>query len=931
MKPNVIQSSLKSLVFALGALTFTATAAPPLVKTVPWVAANPLIAHSTYPGKAITLKGTCDQQDANLEWFWDFGDGTPMAAGTVTDPYAIEATHVYAAPAGTVFTARLMVQNLTTNETGSKPYYVTMVDKSLAIEVNIAIDEGLWFLHKNQNRFVDAGVDCGDWSTTMTGWHGILGANVNAFEVNGHLESGDPSNPYTETVQRGLHRILQVLTTRSIGWQALGNPDSNGNGYGVCLDQDYQYYQGGMLMDALVASSTPNALAAAGQAPVGPDPGILGRTYKDIVQDMVDDHAWAQYDSLEFGGWRYSAQDFPDNSACQWAVIGMIAAERAWGCLVPGWVKTANVNWLSYTQIPGWGGYGGTFGYTWPGEFPWGPYASTPSGMVQMVFNGFGRDLPGPGGAPDWDMTETFIRDNFGNTGGATYAIKDYYYGLFSFVKSMILYPYDGDEDPATPDPTPIKLLRSKTPGVAPLDWYGAETSKGDPTNGVARTLVNAQQATGVWWGNNFNGEQFPFETAWAIMMLQKTVFESGAAVAVAKAVPNPAVAGQTITLDGSDSFHQDAAKTIDSWEWDLNSDGVFDVSGPFVTASFNAVGVYPVKLRVTDNGTPEKSAETIINVSVTTPPVAPTADANGPYVFCPESKPWFLDGRRSVNPDEGQSELHSPPYPGDTIREYAWDLDGDGNYDDAFGPTPNVTAFFEAQGAGGHVISLRVTDTTATSYPTSTWPDLTSTTTAEVIVSDVACSCVTLSAEPLIKDIGLTWDVFAADHFNVHRSVTAGGPYTLVGTVPATDPTIFVDHPGILNQMYYYVVRPALANGDEICQSNEVAAEPLHPVPTVACTPTVMSNLAKYYYKLTAASQCFGRNQLLIYVGDTASSQVAGPFTTDKVIYIRTGLAAPSIRAGTGGIAAYVMTKGQARVWAIDPIGQLSTEVVVP
>ena len=65
--------------------------------------------------------------------------------------------------------------------------------------------------------------------------------------------------------------------------------------------------------------------------------------------------------------------------------------------------------------------------------------------------------------------------------------------------------------------------------------------------------------------------------------------------------------AGQTVTLDGGDSYHQDSSRIIDSWQWDLNNDGTFDVSGPTPTTSFPVVGNYPIKLRVTDDGSPER------------------------------------------------------------------------------------------------------------------------------------------------------------------------------------------------------------------------------------------------------------------------------------------------------------------------------------
>lgn len=919
------QCRLWQIACVVGILNFTALAAPPIVKTVPWVSSNPLIPHSTYSGKTVTLKGTCDQGGADLQWTWDFGDGSPVVTGSVSDRYAIQASHAYTGPVGKVFTARLTVQNTISGETGTKTYFIVMMDQTLEAEVNIAIDEGLWALHIAQSRYESGGVNVGDWQT----WHwayGVTAANVNAFEVNGHLETGDPANPYTETVQRGMRYVLQVLTTRQIGLQALGNPDANGNGYGVCLNQSYQYYQGGMFMDALVASGTPNAIATTGQVSSGGNPGILGRTYKDIVQDMVDDHAWAQYDDGNYGGWRYSAQDFPDNSACQWAVIGLLAAERSWGCTIPDWVKTANVNWLARTQHPV-----GYFGYTdW--NPVWGPFATTPSGMVQMVMDGIGRGMTGPAGSPAWDSAETYIRDNFGNTGGPGNAIKEYYYGMFSFVKSMLLYPYDGDENPSTPDPTPIALLRSQTAGMSPLDWYAAEVSKGAPTDGVARTLVDQQNPAGWWWYHDYSGDQHAFETAWAIMMLHRTLFESGVPVAVPKSVPNPGIVGQSITLDGSDAYHQDSGRNIVSWAWDLDSDGVIDATGPFATATFNAVGSYPVKLLVTDDNVPAKTVESTIMVLITTPPIAPTADADGPYIFCPSMTKWFLDGRRSVNPDEGRSEPHSPPYPGDTIQDYAWDLDGDNQYDDAFGPTPDVTAYFQAAGPGDYLIGLRVTDTTDTSYPSSGLGNLVSTATAQVLVrnaGDLECQPLTLTATPGLKQITLTWTPYpTAHHFNVYRSTVSGGPYTWVQSVVSGP---YSEDPGILNQVYYYVVRPAAANGDELGQSNEASAEPLHPGPTVACTPKVISNLAKYYYELTAASQSFGRMQLKVFIGDTMSAQVAGPFSSTKIVYIRTGLASPSTRPGSGSVAGYIMTKGKARVWAEDPIGQKSAELLVP
>ena len=274
--------------------------------------------------------------------------------------------------------------------------------------------------------------------------------------------------------------------------------------------------------------------------------------------------------------------------------------------------------------------------------------------------------------------------------------------------------------------------------------------------------------------------------------MLNRTVFESGVPVAVAKATPNPAVAGQIIQLDGSTSFHQDGGKLIDSWEWDLDNDGAFDdASGPFASVSFPVVGSYPVKLRVTDNGTPEKVAETTVTVVINTPPLAPTAKAGGPYNFCPAAAPWYLDGGGSINPDDGESEAHVPPLPGDAIVSYLWDLDGDGQFDDASGKQPDVTAFFTGKGPGSYLMQLKVTDRTATSFPSSGFPDLSDTDSGIVtVLSSTApgCACVTnLAARAKPGKVQLTWSHSGAHHYNIYRGTISGGPYLKIASTTST------------------------------------------------------------------------------------------------------------------------------------------------
>lgn len=280
-------------------LTGVAVAAPPVVKTVPWVASNSLIPHDTYAGKAIRLKGTSDIQGATIQYTWDFGDGSPVATGTVSNMHAIEASHTYAGSVGTVWTATLTVTNTGTGESASQQYYVKMENKTLDVEANVAIDEGLWYLHKTMARTATDGYWVQSYWTETP-------ASLNAFFVNGHKETGASSNPYTETVQRGMRRLFTLLYATPIGNQTypapIGtvNPDGNGNGLGIYSAETYTY-SGGVFIDAIVASGSPDAIAPTGGA------NVIGRKYRDIVQDMIDGYAYGQTDSGTWmGGWGYT-------------------------------------------------------------------------------------------------------------------------------------------------------------------------------------------------------------------------------------------------------------------------------------------------------------------------------------------------------------------------------------------------------------------------------------------------------------------------------------------------------------------------------------------------------------------------------------------------------------------------------------------------
>jgi hypothetical protein len=359
--------------------------------------------------------------------------------------------------------------------------------------------------------------------------------------------------------------------------------DGNSNGiqtYSNDGSGEYTYTTSPFMEAMISAFSSP--FGAPGVAPTGPT-HVLGQTYQTIVQDLADFYNYSQYGSdfdvaqgytrgeyaSQGGAWLYGPQQGDDNSTSQWAAIGLITASRGLGISVPPIVTDTNNVWITNSQdlqdakptgADSFASAGnlGAYGYrgSWYYSQEWGPFAVTPSGMVQMALDGVGRTTNTAFGDPTtnfdqrWNNSETFYADNFCNSvstygnGGyndAYYAPRAYMYGLFSFTKSMLLH------DPSF-SLSPIQYLRTQTPNVFTtnhnipansIDWYAAlSTANGgsDPCDGVAQTLVTFQNTPpygtfdGHWYGNTADvgsTAQSPYETAWALIMLNKTVATS--------------------------------------------------------------------------------------------------------------------------------------------------------------------------------------------------------------------------------------------------------------------------------------------------------------------------------------------------------------------------------------------------------------------
>jgi len=609
------------------------------VVCVPW-RGDENLPHPTYDGKEITLKGTV-RYEGTINWEWDFGDGASQTGtATATDdyPYPISAKHTYHGAVGTIYVAKLTVT--AGEETKSDIYLVRIEDETRITKADIAVDEGLWWLYQQQIRYTSGGVDFGYWQFDFTVAH--TGAAVQAFENNGHKPFGDPTkDPYVDCVRRGLNYL--TLNAYKVSIPA-DDGDTNGNGFGLtCHHPGYsghEMYEIGMAMMAIVSSDTPGRVAVA-----GPD-GVIGRTYQEIVQDMADFCAYAQNGpetGFFEGGWRYS-RNFgnSDNSVTQWPIMGMVPAEAKWGITIANFVKPRLEGWLSRTQCEC-----GGFGYHFPWD--WVNIAKTAgTGIPGLLFCGVPETDPRVVNAINFIDTHWY-EDNFGNG-----------YAMYGVMKAFEEF-----------------LHRESTGSHLWWDEY-------------VDYLIPLQYADGHWDTMEWSWSP-ELTTAWMVMILTKVVYDiPPTAIAKANGFDEIEVdKDQIITFDGSQS--REGTYKIVKYEWDWESDGIYDAEGITATHSYSEYGTYIVTLRVTDNRDVitggKKPAMTDIDtciVHVHPPPHPPIADANGPYVGW-IGVPVTLDGSGSWDPNE-------PPFGNDEIVDWLWDLDNDGEFDDASGKIVQYT-----------------------------------------------------------------------------------------------------------------------------------------------------------------------------------------------------------------------------------------------
>jgi hypothetical protein len=177
----------------------------------------------------------------------------------------------------------------------------------------------------------------------------------------------------------------------------------------------------------------------------------------------------------------------------------------------------------------------------------------------------------------------------------------------------------------------------------------------------------------------------------------------------------------EEIDFDASGSYHPNPERTIETYEWDFDNDGVFEETGITVSHTFTAYGNVTVNLRIVDDLGHTDTYTLSMDVQLINQ--APFAEINESVYAIAEGSDLFLDASESSDPNEDC---------GDAIVLYEWDIDNNGSYEDAIdqtGVTPSIlwndmeTLFpFPANYETGEpfqTIGLRVTDAFSASAET--------------------------------------------------------------------------------------------------------------------------------------------------------------------------------------------------------------------
>jgi PKD repeat protein len=163
----------------------------------------------------------------------------------------------------------------------------------------------------------------------------------------------------------------------------------------------------------------------------------------------------------------------------------------------------------------------------------------------------------------------------------------------------------------------------------------------------------------------------------------------NGPPVAALNIMSTPAAINSKVLLDAGRST--DPNNDPLTYSWDLNGDQIYgDATGPLQSVSYPTAGSYRVGVQVSDGHGGLATASAFITVLVDKPPFVDFTNTPGqPTVGTP------VTFTATASDPDG------------TVAKVDWDLDDDGRFNDAGGPSATWTF----TSAGSHIVAVRATD----------------------------------------------------------------------------------------------------------------------------------------------------------------------------------------------------------------------------
>ncbi|MGB9134481.1 MAG: PKD domain-containing protein [Candidatus Bathyarchaeia archaeon] len=380
--------------------------------------------------------------------------------------------------------------------------------------VDEVLAAGFAYLAASQNS------TCGSWGSWPEVKPAYTGLALTALEKYayqlGYESPFDPGYPYSGNVTAGWQFIFSLNQTgypdhvlkQALSLQnhtagttgALDNPDTNGNGYGICFDGNpsyHQVYTTGIALMALQASGFPGRENDGGIDFDGDD---HVDTFQQIAQDAVDWLAWAQGDQgLDEGGYSYEPLDnanesgWVDNSNSGYAYLGLAAAE-AFECDVPNWVRAELDAWIANIQSPvdGDSDDGGSKYVPWD---PWTNELRTGNLIFQMTFYGDALETQRLKDALDY--VERHWQDANTDPGWGYSKWPSNYQAMFCLTKGL--------------EYSAIDLIDLDSDNVTEHEWHDE----------FATVLSYQQNPLDGSWYTGYYGDA-AIDTAWALLTLLK-------------------------------------------------------------------------------------------------------------------------------------------------------------------------------------------------------------------------------------------------------------------------------------------------------------------------------------------------------------------------------------------------------------------------